>query len=276
MVVTSLRSHPLKVQLKLAIIKRNITVVKSPVSTATPKCPTECFYAGTKVLTEDGYKDIEDIKVGDKVLAYDENTGKRELKEVKHLFRNQSKDWIGATVNGLEIVSTPGHKYFLPDKKEWKSAAELKKGTKVLLSDGSYGTITKVRKIRYAEPQTTYNFEVEDFHTYYVGSGVLVHNLNCNTKTKTIETKAPTQMKSEYAVDAWNEYLGPNQTDINPLTHKNDPNRIFATDNNRSIRFSSHEMNSIGTTKAHFHFETWIYNEEEDLIIIYNILQRLK
>ena len=78
----------------------------------------------------------------------------------------------------MEIVSTPGHKYFLPETKKWVSAEDLKVGVKVLLSDGSYGIIEAVRAIHYDEPQTTYNFEVSDFHTYYVGNGVLVHNMN--------------------------------------------------------------------------------------------------
>ena len=34
-----------------------------------------CFIAGTKVLTDSGQKNIEDIEVGDQVLAYDEETG---------------------------------------------------------------------------------------------------------------------------------------------------------------------------------------------------------
>jgi len=47
-----------------------------------------------------------------------------------------------------------------------------------LLSDGSCGIIEGVREISFNSPQTTYNFEVADFHTYYVGNGVLVHNMN--------------------------------------------------------------------------------------------------
>jgi hypothetical protein len=50
----------------------------------------QCFIAGTLVLTEDGHKKIEDIKAGDKVWAYDEKTGKKELKEVTKLFRNET------------------------------------------------------------------------------------------------------------------------------------------------------------------------------------------
>ena len=70
----------------------------------------------------------------------------------------------------------------MPETKKWVSAEDLKVGVKVLLSDGCYGIIEAVRAIHYDKPQTTYNFEVADFHTYYVGNGVLVHNQNCNTQ----------------------------------------------------------------------------------------------
>ena len=62
-------------------------------------------------------------------------------------------------------------------------AKDLKISDKLLLSDGSYGIIEAVRAIRYDKPQATYNFEVADFHTYYVGNGVLVHNKNCGITT---------------------------------------------------------------------------------------------
>lgn len=55
-----------------------------------------------------------------------------------------------------------------------------------MLTDGSYGIIETVKAIRYDEPETTYNFEVEDFHTYYVGTGVLVHNKGCGYHSETI------------------------------------------------------------------------------------------
>ena len=78
------------------------------------------------------------------MLAYDEKTGEKAYKLVLRLFRNKSKEWTSVTVNGTEIVSTPGHKYYLPEIKEWVCAAELKVGTKVLLSDGAYGIIEAV------------------------------------------------------------------------------------------------------------------------------------
>ncbi len=48
----------------------------------------------------------------------------------------------------------------------------------VLLSTGICVKIEAIQIEKLSKPETTYNFEVEDFHTYYVTeSKVLVHNL---------------------------------------------------------------------------------------------------
>lgn len=179
------------------IVCAGINLVKQ----ATPKC----FKAGTKILTSTGYKEIENIKVGDKVLSFDEETGEQSFKEVVRLFRNSTSSWsttfvkVDGSDDISEITSTPGHKYYLPFNDEnrnlneqlehasyeglgvkWVSAQDLKSGDKVLLSSGKYGIIIKVETKELDEPETTYNFEVGDFHTYYVGeASVCVHNANC-------------------------------------------------------------------------------------------------
>ena len=66
----------------------------------------------------------------------------------------------------------------------WVSAKDLRKGDKVLLSDGSYGTISKNELKQLSDSEITYNFEVADFHTYFVGNhSIVVHNV-CNTTEK--------------------------------------------------------------------------------------------
>ena len=168
----------------------------------------QCFKEGTLVacLSEEGietHKPIEDVKVGDRVLAYNEETGEQAYKPVKQLFRNTTEKWCTASVLVgsviTEIVSTPGHKYYLPENtvcrevnevqehesyyglsEKWVSAQNLRKGDKVLLSDGKYGIIVSVKIEELETPETTYNFEVEDYHTYYVGEeSVCVHNAGC-------------------------------------------------------------------------------------------------
>ena len=163
-----------------------------------------CFVAGTKVLTDRGHKNIEDIEVGDLVLAYDEETGETAYKPVLHLFRNTTNEWCTVKVKGSdgelhEITSTPGHKYFVPENKvrkdsralehasyaelseKWVSACDLKHGDNVLLFDGTLCEVESVSCKKLSAPETTYNLEVADFHTYYVSDVcVLVHNSKCH------------------------------------------------------------------------------------------------
>ena len=87
------------------------------------------------VLTAAGLEKIEEIREEDIVLAYEEETGEQAYKPVVQLFRNESKDWVGVTVNGKEIISTPGHKYYLPETRAWVSAKELKVSDHVGLSN---------------------------------------------------------------------------------------------------------------------------------------------
>ena len=59
----------------------------------------------------------------------------------------------------------------------WIKAKDLRAGDKVLLLDGRTSTICSVTQKKLHKPITVYNFEVEGFHTYYVGGiGLLVHN----------------------------------------------------------------------------------------------------
>ena len=71
------------------------------------------------------------------------------------------------------------HASYITLGEKWVSACDLEKGDKVLLSEGKYGIVKEV-KTKECKEYITYNFEVEDYHTYYVGkNSVLVHNAGC-------------------------------------------------------------------------------------------------
>lgn len=199
----------------LKTVARTTYNAKLPGSSQTGAQPcstvNQCFKEGTLVETEDGLKPIEEIEVGDKVLAYDEATGEQAYKPVLRLFRNRTNKWQYVYIEGESqpIISTPGHKYYLPENdtcreetrpyehaayaelsEKWVSACDLKPGDKVLLSDGKYGKVLKSVCVQLDVPETTYNLEVSDFHTYYVGNtSVLVHNNNCGMKNQVIFNK---------------------------------------------------------------------------------------
>lgn len=138
-----------------------------------------CFVAGTLVLTPLGLVAIEKIKVGDKVLSTDTGTKKTSEKTVAQTFVNSSSDIVHITVCGEEIVSTSGHKFYVPGF-GWVPACKICTGTTLVLADGSYAEVETVKEERLEAPVNVYNFEVEDWHTYHVGTyGVLVHNMDC-------------------------------------------------------------------------------------------------
>jgi hypothetical protein len=71
----------------------------------------------------------------------------------------------------------PGDAFSI-ENSEWTEARDLKKGDQVYSADGSLLIVELV--IIEQREETVYNFEVEDFHTYFVGEdGVWVHNQDC-------------------------------------------------------------------------------------------------
>ena len=79
-------------------------------------------------------------------------------------------------VNGEEIVATPTHPFYCPVK-GWTDAAHLRAGDILVLVNGEYVVVEKIQHELLENPVKVYNFQVQDYHTYYVAeSGVLVHN----------------------------------------------------------------------------------------------------
>lgn len=62
--------------------------------------------------------------------------------------------------------------------KGWVAAKELVVGDKLELLDGGDAYVDAITTEQFEEPVKVYNFEVEDFHTYFVGeNSILVHNV---------------------------------------------------------------------------------------------------
>ena len=136
-----------------------------------------CFVAGTLISAAHGLKPIETIQSGEFVWAEDPETGERALKRVVRTFLNEKDELVHVQVNGETITCTTEHPFYVRDK-GWVAADELKIGDKLELQSGEDAFIEAVHHEKLAKPIQVYNFEVDDFHTYYVGPDcVLVHNV---------------------------------------------------------------------------------------------------
>ena len=157
-------SQTLGVEMAMAIVTIGISKVVNLM--------IDCFIAGTLVATGYVLTKIEDIKVGDKVWSYNEKTKQKELKTVKNIFRNKTKSWMHIFVYNKEtdkeeIICTSSHRIYRVNK-GWVKAENILANDKVLLYTDNIGLISKIYIEELTEEQTTYNFEVEDNHNYYV------------------------------------------------------------------------------------------------------------
>ena len=133
------------------------------------------FAAGTLVMTRDGLKPIEELGTGDVVLSRNEITGEQTWKTVLGSFIHEHDDILTLSLETADgkaadsILTTGNHPFYVQGK-GWTPAAQLKKGDGVITATG----MLKVKSATWLQSkQIAYNMEVEDFHTYFVGDGLL-------------------------------------------------------------------------------------------------------
>lgn len=135
--------------------------------------PCGCFVQGTLVLTDSGYKKIEQVEPGDVVWAYSDVLHTFARKKVVRVFQ-YVRDTVFQVHLGNEVINTTGdHPFFIGGK--WLKVQKLHAGDSVLTYAGKKLVIDNIRMLN--KQAVVYNFEVEDYHTYYVSAqGILVHN----------------------------------------------------------------------------------------------------
>ncbi|MEJ3743812.1 DNRLRE domain-containing protein [Actinomycetes bacterium KLBMP 9797] len=154
-------------------------------------CATNSFVPGTLVLMADGTrKAIEEIELGDEVLATDPVLGTTQARPVVALITGDGdKNLVEVTVDtdGAAgpatgtIVATDAHPFWVDDEGRWVDAADLERGDVVRTPDG--GTVSVLDTRSWTETRRVHNLTVDGVHTYYVTAGdadVLVHN--CATR----------------------------------------------------------------------------------------------
>ena len=140
-----------------------------------------CFVKGTKVKTENGFKNIEDIKIGDKVYSYNLNNNSLELKKVLNTIKSNTIDTYKVTIGGKTVEMSPKHQLYIIDK-GWVRAYNLNVNDKLLDVNGKQITISKIEYKKYDSPIDTYNLTIEGNNNYFVTDiQVLVHNAKSPT-----------------------------------------------------------------------------------------------
>ena len=127
-------------------------------------------------MTKQGLKAIEEIKVGDQVLSYNDNLEIFEYKDVVELQTNETTELCHIYTETEEIICTPNHSVLTIDG--WKEAKELTNKDLIKTSIG-YIKVLSIKLEQLEEKQSVYNFNVLGYHTYVVGNDLLVVHNKC-------------------------------------------------------------------------------------------------
>lgn len=138
-----------------------------------------CFKKGVKVLTNDGYVDIDNIKVDDLVMSYNFDKNSNEYSKVIKTFEHKDiNDDLYTIISGsIVIEATSMHPICvsLNNTLEFINAKDLKIGNRLVDFEGNIHEITSITCESVTD--TFYNIEVENNHNYYVTeNNILVHN----------------------------------------------------------------------------------------------------
>jgi hypothetical protein len=114
------------------------------------------------------------VEVGDRVWSYDEESGETALKEVLRTMVRESDVTLKLKIGDEVVETTAEHPFHTQDG--WKDAADLDTSDSISSKDS---LPEKVKSTEYDyNPKKVFNFEVADWHTYFVGVWAwLVHNV---------------------------------------------------------------------------------------------------
>lgn len=137
-----------------------------------------CFTGDMRVYTENGFCCIKKIKNGDFVYSRNAQTGESGFRKVYRVAHSHAHTIYQIRLDGEEEIKTTAYHPFYVKEKGWVNAIHLTEGA-VLATTTGQARITKIFKIRQEEPVEVYNFQVEEWKSYFVsGMRVYVHNGN--------------------------------------------------------------------------------------------------
>lgn len=137
---------------------------------------TSCFTGDTLIATKTGLQRIDQIKEGEQVWSFNEESGKKELKYVTATKKSKTKLICEILVNGTKIYATPLHPFYT-ENRGWISAKDLE--TSDRLFGDSNGSVEHINIIHLPEDEEiwVYNITVQGNHNYFVTQNeFLVHN----------------------------------------------------------------------------------------------------
>lgn len=140
--------------------------------------PYGCLVGDTRIELEDGYKEIQDIKVGDKVWTFNIDTQERELSQVTVWMDKGVQETLEIETAHNQVSATKDHRFLVyeDEKFKYKEAQELAVGD-LLTVYGSGDIITEpIVSIIAADKQQVYDITIDNDNSNFFANGIVTHN----------------------------------------------------------------------------------------------------
>jgi hypothetical protein len=143
----------------------------------------ESFSANTQVMLANGATlPIDQVQVGDEVLATDTSTGVTAAHTVTALWVHHDTDLLDVTIttSGANSVihTTADHLIFDERNHHWTEAKDMRRGDHVRTANGTVATVSSTATV--AGSADMWDLTVNSVHDFYVvvapNEGILVHN----------------------------------------------------------------------------------------------------
>ena len=149
-----------------------------------------CFVAGTPIATTEGETSIEDVSVGDKVLAFNHDERTEVEAVVTDTLRSESDETYKVKIGGTVLEVTGEHPFWNVTHQDYVPVKDLSAGMVVRLKGGATQVIDEITSEKHDSTVTVYNITVDAQHNYFA-DGVLVHNKSVQQGFKPQITSGP-------------------------------------------------------------------------------------
>lgn len=206
------------------------------------------FEGSTLVLMVDGtHKPIDEVEIGDEVIASDPETGEQEAHKVTHVFVHQDMLTNLELDGGTTLGTTEDHPFWSVTDQAFKRADELAAGEKVLTADGGVLTVGGLA-FSTSRKALAYNLEVDGIHTYHVGEQeVLVHNL-CRTFARLTPSGVIPDARGVYVIEMTNGKVYVGSATLNNTIHRR-LHRAF-TDSRHAVASAGYKVSDVAQIRT--------------------------
>jgi hypothetical protein len=135
------------------------------------------FPADTLITTCNAFSFIEALTVGQSVVCVDAQ-GAITFKKIIDRRMHAEAKYVHIILDGDEIITTLGQKFYVPQERIFKDAEHLKVGDCLLNIAGEYIEILEIVIVEEEQEKEFFDITVDECHNFFVSrSQVLVHNI---------------------------------------------------------------------------------------------------